>query len=50
EVHVEHYPAGGPWEIFCPSKRMEGFHHSLYESPEVQEELARWLKKKSRGH
>ncbi|MCU1263501.1 MAG: hypothetical protein JWO80_6386, partial [Bryobacterales bacterium] len=41
EVHVEHYPAGGPWEIFCPSKRMEGFHHSLYESPEVQEELAR---------
>jgi hypothetical protein len=46
DVHVEHYPAGGPWKIFCPSQRIVGLHHALYESPEVQVELAKWLKKK----
>lgn len=46
EVHVEQYPAGGPWAIFCPSKRIQGFHHALYESPEVQMQLSKWLSRR----
>jgi hypothetical protein len=43
EVHVEHYPAGGRWEIFCPSQPIKGLHHAIYESTEVQAELMKWL-------
>jgi hypothetical protein len=46
EVHVEHYPAGSRWAIFCPAERIEGLHHSVYESREVQSEVAKWLREK----
>lgn len=43
DVHVEHYPPGGPWLVYCASGNLEGLSHSLYSSLEIQVILKRWL-------
>jgi len=43
ETHIEHYPSGGPWSIFC-ADRIEGLRHAVHESNEARNEIAKWMR------